>query len=893
MTRVIPKTICLILILVLGIAGVVSSALAQADTLTIDGSGAVLGSMQAQYTARFNGDLVDVAWSSSGHAKIDKTTGLLTAKKVTKDTNAVVKASYKINGVTYKASKTVAITVSTLAIQGANSVQGGTQSQYTATFNGTPIADGWSVGPHKYATIDAATGLLSANLVTKNRNVTVKVTYKINGSTYKTKLAVTIGATGVAAGGQSITSTSANRSTLPAAAVPQQPLTNVAGFSIFSANDLGMHCGDLDHRIASILPPFNVLHAQVVRKGTASSNPRILTSADVDVLYSAASNPNDPALQNPSGAPIFKTNFWDPNSLPTGHSLAFDAYNPFYPPNILSAFPLPVDTGLPTPDLAQLYPTTGTGTLVATQQEMPGITNPYAVNVPQLFTRFDVDYPYFVSFPAFGYRQSGINWFAADGIPTVPVDDFGRSNPFPLMRVQARTKSTALTGKSGQVIASTDTVTPVSGETNCYKCHTSTADGGGGYAAAIPGIDPGATIQGSPRSNTAFTVALASSDDPANPVVVRREWAADINILRLHDAKHSTSLASATPVSCQVCHYTPALDLAHVGPLGPPDPNANGRDQKVHQSNSRVIHTFHAQFTDLFPNDMVPPNNPLRHDNTGQVVINAYVLNKLYQTCYQCHPGADTKCLRGAMFNGGLVCNDCHGSMAQVGNDYSINFSTATPGSQDLTRRIPWVNEPKCQSCHTGDAMSNMTGSANVIKSPDGIRLLQAYLTNNANATPIEATNKRFAEETAANGATVLYRFSKGHSGLACQSCHGSTHAEWPVQPETGTYISNDNMAAKQLQGHAGKITECSACHTRSPGVTLGGPHGMHPVGDSNFISNHDSLVGSQRAECQACHGATGQGTVLSTVSTNRTVGSRPFTKGEQITCGRCHSNPL
>ena len=39
--------------------------------------------------------------------------------------------------------------------------------------------------------------------------------------------------------------------------------------------------------------------------------------------------------------------------------------------------------------------------------------------------------------------------------------------------------------------------------------------------------------------------------------------------------------------------------------------------------------------------------------------------------------------------------------------------------------------------------------------------------------------------------------------------------------------------------------------------------------------------------------GQTGQGTVLSTVSVNRTVGTRTFTKGEQISCGRCHSNPL
>ncbi|HBD10108.1 MAG TPA: cytochrome C, partial [Syntrophobacteraceae bacterium] len=138
------------------------------------------------------------------------------------------------------------------------------------------------------------------------------------------------------------------------------------------------------------------------------------------------------------------------------------------------------------------------------------------------------------------------------------------------------------------------------------------------------------------------------------------------------------------------------------------------------------------------------------------------------------------------------------------------------------------------------------------------------------------------------------YRLSKGHSGVSCEACHGSTHAEWPVKPESGTAIANDNVAAMQLQGHTGKIIECAACHTSgSVPVTLNGPHGMHPVGDSRFISGHDNLFGANRAQCQACHGQTGQGTVLSKVAVNRTVGSRTFTKDEMIACTRCHDNPM
>ncbi len=79
------------------------------------------------------------------------------------------------------------------------------------------------------------------------------------------------------------------------------------------------------------------------------------------------------------------------------------------------------------------------------------------------------------------------------------------------------------------------------------------------------------------------------------------EWASDLNILRLHDQKHATSLLStfdaatgraAEPVVCQRCHYTPALDLAQVGPN-----EVNGRDQVKHKSMSNVMHSHHATAT--------------------------------------------------------------------------------------------------------------------------------------------------------------------------------------------------------------------------------------------------------------------------------------------------------
>jgi hypothetical protein len=884
------------------------------SSLAVTGASSVNAGATASYNATANfsdGTTQNVTttstWSVSSNAATISSSGVLTAARITTNSIVNVTASYTFGGVTRTASIPVTVvavtstrTLSSLAVAGASSVNGGSTSSYmaTATFSdGTTqnvsTSSTWSLSS-SVATISSS-GLLTATQVTSNQAVTVTASYTFSGVTRSGSMSVAVIVSGGATGSRSINSTSQNRTSLPATPVAEQPLTKLSGYNIFAVNDLGMHCGDLDHRVVSILPPFNILHAIVIKQGTSSAAPTVLTSGNVSAIYSAVSNLNDPALLNPTTTSVYKTNFWDANAV-TGNSIAYDGYNPFYPPNVLSASVMTKDSGLPFPDLELLYPVSGTGSLAADQQKMPGASGAYTTNTPQLFNLFNTDFPFFTNF-AFGYRASGVNWFAADGIPLTPYDDIGRTNAFPLMRVQARTINTTLTGTTNQVIASVDAVAPVSGEATCYVCHTSTADGGNGQAACLPGYDSGCTVAGSMRSTARFAVVTASQDPnyATVPSGVSKEWAADTNILLLHDAKNGTQLATGRkPVVCQTCHYSPALDLAQVGPLGATSASANGRTQITHHTNSRALHAYHAQFTDLFAT-MVPPNNSQR--STGGVpAINTYVQTTLNNSCYRCHPGQTTRCLRGAMYNGGLICQDCHGNMQQVGNDFSANMTASNPypGGANMALRVPWAKEPACGSCHTGDAMSNLSTDANVIRSNDGIRLLQAYRTNDANASPIVPTNKRFSEETASNGNRILFRLSKGHSDIACQACHGSTHAEWPVEPQSGTSIANDNLAATQIQGHTGTIMECTACHAAgSLSATLGGPHSMHPVNDSRFVSGHNNLFSNNRAQCQACHGQTGQGTVLSKVAASRNLAGRNFTKGQMVSCGACHGNPL
>ena len=182
-----------------------------------------------------------------------------------------------------------------------------------------------------------------------------------------------------------------------------------------------------------------------------------------------------------------------------------------------------------------------------------------------------------------------------------------------------------------------------------------------------------------------------------------------------------------------------------------------------------------------------------------------------------------------------MQCQSCHGTMSQVG----------------ASTRTGWLDEPNCQQCHTGSATQN-NGQ---------IRYTSVFETNGTPRVPVSslfATNP----DTPAAGMS-LYRFSKGHGGLQCSACHGSTHAEFPATHR------NDNLQSVQLQGHVGVVADCTACHTTMPTTVTGGPHGMHPVGQGWINSHKDN---GKSSSCLACHGSDRRGTVLSRAFADRTL---------------------
>ncbi len=337
-----------------------------------------------------------------------------------------------------------------------------------------------------------------------------------------------------------------------------------------------------------------------------------------------------------------------------------------------------------------------------------------------------------------------------------------------------------------------------------------------------------------------------------------------LNILRLHDehqfAQHPALYQSALaargfnsqglyrgvvadnhPVLCAACHASEALGAPSYETIPPL---------------TASVHSFHAHVQDPIL------NTTLDHSDNRAA-------------CYRCHPGSTTKCLRGVM--GGAIaadgdmemqCQNCHGNMSAVG----------------APNRVGWFMEPTCQNCHSGTATHN-NGQ---------IRYTSVFETNGLPRVPVDSTFATSAN-TPAPGLS-LYRFSAGHGGLQCSACHGSTHAEFP------STHANDNVRNQELQGHAGVMVECTACHVSmsvNSTTAAGGPHGMHPIGPS-WVSGHHDFIQGNLAQCQACHGLDSRGTVLSRAQSPRTLTAGfdggtvtlNLFRGATIGCYSCHNGP-
>ncbi len=175
------------------------------------------------------------------------------------------------------------------------------------------------------------------------------------------------------------------------------PLVNkqtLSDYVVIGWNDLGMHCANQDFSMIAVLPPYNNLMAHVIKRGSATSMPEVLTDT-FNVTYEIPGNTYS----------VGKTNFWSYEDQLFGVNL-------------------PNNIGL-----------TGKGMT--------------------------------------GTMDSTENYFHAEGIPITPFVDTNllTEDPYQLALIK-------LFDASGNMLASTQPVIPVSNEIGCVStnCHPSEWD---------------------------------------------------------------------------------------------------------------------------------------------------------------------------------------------------------------------------------------------------------------------------------------------------------------------------------------------------------------------------------------------------------------------------------
>ncbi len=393
--------------------------------------------------------------------------------------------------------------------------------------------------------------------------------------------------------------------------------------------------------------------------------------------------------------------------------------------------------------------------------------------------------------------------YQAEGIPITPYDDNGQFDHYPQVKVIVK-------DDIGRTVATTTTVLPVSDEMTCISCHGSNS----GNIEALP-----AQPENDPDPEKDYRWNILKKHDEKHPITDNI-----LNQLKAKGYNYQASLyntaKSGTPILCASCHKSNALPGTGVEGISPL---------------TQAIHSKHAE--------------PVA--NSGKTGRNA---------CYLCHPGSETQCLRGAMGNAHIECQNCHGSMADVGS----------------SNREGWFDMPTCQHCHQNGKRYNTVFKNDVI-----------------GGTLRDIVDNRFATkpDTPISGVS-LYRFSNGHGGLRCEACHGSPHAIYPSS------LEKENAQIVKLQGYKGTLRECFVCHKDQIPLTADkGPHGMHTIGQEWVDEHGDYVEGHGYNSCMACHGTDLRGSDLSKIKTTKTFdaddyGRKTFQPGHKIGCYDCHNGP-
>jgi len=326
-----------------------------------------------------------------------------------------------------------------------------------------------------------------------------------------------------------------------------QPEAASSSYALMAWSELGMHCIDgKDYSTFSVLPPYNIIHSQLVQKG----EPPVLVTSGATITYQGTLDTNK-SINTISST---KTNFWT------------------YVQSLFHASPKP-DVGL-------------------------------------------VGYKVQGKKPTNMSYNTTLGYWEAIGVPTVPYDDKGNWNPYPMAKLMAKV--------SGKNVANASIVLSVSDELSCGTCHASGSD---------PAAEPasGWVYNSDPTKDMKFNI-LKKHDDRWNISQYLSQLAA--KGYNYQSSLYQTAVGG-TPVLCAACHSDNALGAPGLSGIG-----AEASD----------MHTLHGP-------QVLQSNGLTLDQNSQQSDLNS---------CYLCHPGPKTQCKRGAMNQ--VLCSSCHGTLTYAGN---------------------------------------------------------------------------------------------------------------------------------------------------------------------------------------------------------------------------------
>ncbi|MDP4224253.1 MAG: multiheme c-type cytochrome [Bacteroidota bacterium] len=249
-----------------------------------------------------------------------------------------------------------------------------------------------------------------------------------------------------------------------------------------------------------------------------------------------------------------------------------------------------------------------------------------------------------------GFMKAGSDYFSAEGIPVVPVDDIGNWNPYQIAEI-------TVLNSGMKILAQTQCTIPTSDEINCAKCHGANA-----------------------------------FDD----------------ILAKHDDIHHTTLSTNKPVLCASCHPSPAPSL------GINTGRAIYLSRAIHLSHSSkqgiTCYDCHpgtlTKFNRSLRHTTEDGNCKNCHGdmaNVANTILAGRIPWNNEPACINCHEGVagvntGTSLYRDSQGHGNMYCASCHGSPHAMMPSREASDNYQSKQYEGFTSRIKSIGS--CGVCH-------------------------------------------------------------------------------------------------------------------------------------------------------------------------------------------------